>query len=141
MKLITIYLLIHIGLICIGQDFEPIVELETGWATKKEFMYYSGKINDAPEIDKQSFYSNIVLGGTYKKFTLLTQTYTYYNHTDGDFTFSPWLAFYEIGLSYEYKFMTFGLKHDCKHLVQSMSSYNFKYGGGSNYIYVKFKIK
>lgn len=122
------------------EKLKPIVEIETGVARRKVFLYHPKWEHISPRIEQKSLYSNFVLGASYKGFAIKTQTYTYF-YPNGGYTFRPWLGVYETSFSYTYKNFQFGAMHDCRHLIKSGQFPDMVYGGGKEHIYVRWKIK
>lgn len=138
----TTLFLIFLSVSMYGQNkIQPLVEFDGGYGNVNSYQYYEQYDQHFLKIDKSSFYSNLILGASFKNFSLRTETATYFYPASQHFGFVPWFADYKIEFSYTFRKITFGINHDCKHLIKTKTLEPIQYGGGSEHIYFKWKIK
>jgi hypothetical protein len=131
------FILIFLPFIAMAQ-LKPIAELEFGYADKVVRLTELNHIS--PKINKQSTYTNIVIGATWKGIEATFENETYIDFNEG--TFKPWLADYTFNLNYEYKGIVLGYKHNCIHMIKNRTNYyeNVIYSGGYDKFYLKYKF-
>lgn len=139
MKKLLLFGLLNIG-VYLSAQVSPIAEIEGGYSRYGVKLHKAITFkNNPPIVNKHGYYALLTFGGKWKGFKVLTNTYTYFQYSD--ISFAPWLATYEVKLSYTYKNLTVGYYHDCTHPIYSSKQIKYVYNASEDRVFIKWTIR
>ena len=141
MKTLIIIIAMTMSTLNVFSQIKPILEVAGGYNqfTSSVMVNLNPNLRYAATLYKYPIYTDVILGATWKKFTLKQRTENYMGYYEGtSFTFKQ--INNTTSLSYNYKTFEFGIEHYCSHPIVNNQIYDNYYRASYDKIYIKLKI-
>jgi hypothetical protein len=140
MKTIIISITLFLSINCMAQ-IKPIFEVAGGYNkfASSVMVNLNPNLRYAATIYKYPIYTDIIIGATWKKFTVKQRIENYFGYIKGT-SFTPKQFLNTTTLFYTYNRFEFGFEHFCSHPIVNNQIYDNYYRASYNKLYIKIKI-